>query len=185
MGFSRQESWSGLPSSRGSSWPRDRTRISYVLHWQVDSLPLAPPEEPQPCLRLILNILVSKTQRCACRHTSPSAGWPAAESFELTVTSSKCWGLEPHPGIQTVKKVRKGGPRGVGVRPERKKVVLKRRWGSHCRSPALRSSVMCSEERASTRHITTKVTSAEWHTEADGPDAGHRSCFWSQANPHI
>ena len=32
MGFPRQEYWSGLPfpSPGGSSWPRDRTRISYV-----------------------------------------------------------------------------------------------------------------------------------------------------------
>ena len=32
MGFSRQEYWSGSPfsSSRGSSWPRDRTHISCV-----------------------------------------------------------------------------------------------------------------------------------------------------------
>ena len=30
MGFSRQEYWSGLPFSRGSSRPRHRTHISYV-----------------------------------------------------------------------------------------------------------------------------------------------------------
>ena len=30
MGFFRQEHWSGLPSTRGSSPPRDRTCISYV-----------------------------------------------------------------------------------------------------------------------------------------------------------
>ena len=33
-----------VPSSRGSSQPRGRTRVSYVyLRWQVGSLPLAPP----------------------------------------------------------------------------------------------------------------------------------------------
>ena len=33
--------------SRGSSWFRDQTRISYIyLHCQMDSLPLAPPEMP-------------------------------------------------------------------------------------------------------------------------------------------
>ena len=31
-----------MPSSRGSSWHRDRTHISCLLHWQVGSLPLAP-----------------------------------------------------------------------------------------------------------------------------------------------
>ena len=40
--------WTAMPSSRGSSWPRDRTCISYIslLHWQADSLPLAPPGKP-------------------------------------------------------------------------------------------------------------------------------------------
>ena len=33
MGFSRHEYWSGLPVSfaRGSSWPRDRTRVSRIV----------------------------------------------------------------------------------------------------------------------------------------------------------
>ena len=37
-----------LPSSRVSSWPRGQTCVSYVsLHWQADSLPLAPPGKPR------------------------------------------------------------------------------------------------------------------------------------------
>ena len=41
--------WDAMSSSRGSSRPRDQTHISCVycmclLHWQVDSLPLAPPD---------------------------------------------------------------------------------------------------------------------------------------------
>ena len=36
-----------MPSSRGSSWLRGQTRISYIyLRWQVGSLPLAPPGKP-------------------------------------------------------------------------------------------------------------------------------------------
>ena len=35
--------WLVMPSSRESSWLRDRTRISRLLHRQVGSLPLAPP----------------------------------------------------------------------------------------------------------------------------------------------
>ena len=35
--------WVAMPSSRGSSWPRGWTRISYVLHWQEGSLPLVLP----------------------------------------------------------------------------------------------------------------------------------------------
>ena len=35
--------WGTTSSFRVSSWPRDQTCISCLLHWQVDSLPLAPP----------------------------------------------------------------------------------------------------------------------------------------------
>ena len=36
--------WVAMPSSRGSSQPRDPTPVSYVLHWQEG--PLAPPGKP-------------------------------------------------------------------------------------------------------------------------------------------
>ena len=39
--------WIAMPSSRGSSRPRDRTCISYIyLRWKVGSLLLAPPGKP-------------------------------------------------------------------------------------------------------------------------------------------
>ena len=38
--------WVAVPSSRGSSWPRDRTCLLYLLHWQAGSLPLSPPGKP-------------------------------------------------------------------------------------------------------------------------------------------
>ena len=39
--------WITMPSSIGSSRPRDRTHISFcLLHWQASSLPLAPPGRP-------------------------------------------------------------------------------------------------------------------------------------------
>ena len=39
--------WVAMPSSWGSSWSRDWTCISYIYpHWQVGSLPLAPPGKP-------------------------------------------------------------------------------------------------------------------------------------------
>ena len=38
--------WIAMPSSRGSFRPRDRIHVSYLLYWQVDSLPLAPPGKP-------------------------------------------------------------------------------------------------------------------------------------------
>ena len=45
--------WAVMPSSRGYSQPRDRTRVSYLLHllhWQVGSSPLAPSGEPSALL---------------------------------------------------------------------------------------------------------------------------------------
>ena len=46
MGFSRQESWGGLPCPLFSNhgWNLD---LLCFLHWQECSLPLAPPEKPQ------------------------------------------------------------------------------------------------------------------------------------------
>ena len=35
-----------MPSSRGSSRPRDRTHVMHLLHWQADSSPLAPLGKP-------------------------------------------------------------------------------------------------------------------------------------------
>ena len=32
--------WVAMSSSKGSSWLRDQTHISYLLHWQVGYLPL-------------------------------------------------------------------------------------------------------------------------------------------------
>ena len=38
--------------SREFSWPRDWTCLLCLLHWQSDSLPLVPPENPLDCLTL-------------------------------------------------------------------------------------------------------------------------------------
>ena len=38
--------WVAVPLSRGSSWPRDRTCVSYDWHCRAGSLPLAPPGKP-------------------------------------------------------------------------------------------------------------------------------------------
>ena len=43
----RIQEWVAVPSSRGSSQPRDQTPVSYVsCHWQAGSLPLVPPGKP-------------------------------------------------------------------------------------------------------------------------------------------
>ena len=39
--------WVDSLASRGSSRPMSRTRLLHLLHWQVGSLPLAPPGKPQ------------------------------------------------------------------------------------------------------------------------------------------
>ena len=39
--------WVSIPSSRGSSRPRDQTCISCFLHWQVDSFTTEPPHVAQ------------------------------------------------------------------------------------------------------------------------------------------
>ena len=36
-----------LSSCRGSFWPRDRTGVSHLRYWQVDSLPLSHQGSPE------------------------------------------------------------------------------------------------------------------------------------------
>ena len=47
-GFSRQEYWGGLPFLLQGIFLTLRSNpcLSYLLHWEVSSLPLAPPEKP-------------------------------------------------------------------------------------------------------------------------------------------
>ena len=48
--------WIAMSSSRGSSWPRDLTQVSYVyLHWQAGSLPLELPGKPHFPLSFAMN----------------------------------------------------------------------------------------------------------------------------------
>ena len=50
--------WVAVPSSKGSSWSRDRTHVSlYLPHWQAGSLPLGPPGKPYHCIVLHENNL--------------------------------------------------------------------------------------------------------------------------------
>ena len=48
MGFSRQEYWSWLPCPSLGDLPTQESNLclSCLLHWQVGSLPLAPPGKP-------------------------------------------------------------------------------------------------------------------------------------------
>ena len=81
-GFSRQEHWSGLPwpPSRGSSRPRDQTRVSCLLcflHWQVGSLPLVPPRKSLP----LLNLMVMTPAFCS---TLSTMQLPLSEALRMT-----------------------------------------------------------------------------------------------------
>ena len=38
--------WVAMPSSRGSSQSKSQTCVSYLVHWQLGSLPPAPPWRP-------------------------------------------------------------------------------------------------------------------------------------------
>ena len=54
--------WVAISSSRGSSWPRDQTRVSLcLLHWQMGSLPLAPPRKPNDYVSVLLTVLLYLT----------------------------------------------------------------------------------------------------------------------------
>ena len=49
----RVPEWVSTPYSRGFSQPRDQTHISYLLHWEEGSLPLAPLGKPTYLLHVI------------------------------------------------------------------------------------------------------------------------------------
>ena len=71
LGFSM---WVAMPSSRGSSQPRDQTRVSlYLLHWQMSSLPLAPPGKPLSPGYSELNIYPDTKKRTI--FNMPTPGW--------------------------------------------------------------------------------------------------------------
>ena len=60
--------WVALPSSRGFSQPKDQTHASLCfLHWQVGSLPLAPPgklHQAGTILKLYSSHIAQGTKRC-------------------------------------------------------------------------------------------------------------------------
>ena len=52
MVFSRQEYWSGLPCPPPGDLPQGlNMHLLCLLHWQMGSLPLAPPGKPKDCLK--------------------------------------------------------------------------------------------------------------------------------------
>ena len=52
--------WVAMPSPKGSSWPTDRTRVSCLLQWHADSLPLALPGKLLNGFRAYLSVKPTK-----------------------------------------------------------------------------------------------------------------------------
>ena len=95
MRFSRQEHRSGLqvPSSRWSSWPRDRTRVSYIcLHWQAGRPP------GKSSVRSHSHIPLFATPWAVARQAPLSAGFPRQE--HRSGLSRPTPGDLPDPGIE-------------------------------------------------------------------------------------
>ena len=47
--------WVAMLSSRGSSWSKDQTHVSCLLHWQAGSLSLVPPGKPNIYTYMYIN----------------------------------------------------------------------------------------------------------------------------------
>ena len=96
--------WVAVSSSRGSFQPRNRTHISCLLHWQVGSLPLAPPGKPSfhnrwlqswgtvkdpPLDVLCTSVLSTLSWECSCTSVSVSSASTGSASVEKTNLGSK------------------------------------------------------------------------------------------------
>ena len=69
MGFSRQESWSGLPCLPPGDLPDPGIKPTISLsplHWQADSLPLAPPGKPLESFLYYINLTPSLCTHISC-----------------------------------------------------------------------------------------------------------------------
>ena len=59
--------WVTMPSSRGSSQPKDRAQVSCLLRWQAGSLPLVLPGKPfgyygkNMCISVFLSVVAMIT----------------------------------------------------------------------------------------------------------------------------
>ena len=82
MGSSRQEYWSGLPCPPGDQPdPGIKPRLLH-LHWQVDSLPLAPPGKPK-------KVLVAQSCYLLCRVRLFETPWSVAHQAPLSMEFSR------------------------------------------------------------------------------------------------
>ena len=95
--------WAATSYSKGSSWPRDRSCVSCLLHWQADSSPLAPPGKPHAVavssLYFLFLWLISP----------PPTMWPS--SFTFPDLPGSGWAPDqrlPRPFVSAIQMVTEG-----------------------------------------------------------------------------
>ena len=96
--------WVAIPFSRGSSQLRDRTHVSCFLHWQVGSLPLAPPGKPQlcthcPAIGSSKHTLLGSGNFRTFAHAAPTAG----KTFHMTLPIVGSWSLRVWVGCHILR----------------------------------------------------------------------------------
>ena len=82
--------WMAMPSSKGSSRPRDPTCISCFLHWWAGSLPLVPPGKLIHGLLLLSHF--SRVRLCATPQTAAHQA-----SLSLGLSRQEYWRRLPFP----------------------------------------------------------------------------------------
>ena len=81
--------WVAMPSSRESSWPRDKTCVSLCfLHWQAGSLPLGPPEKPQVSACVSHSVVFNSETPWTVAHQAP---------LSMEFSGQECWNGLPVP----------------------------------------------------------------------------------------
>ena len=97
MEFSRQEYWSGLLCPSPGVFPIHWLNPCLLhLHWQVRSLPVAPPGKPI-LITVSLNFLCDNYKNCIMSESSSEAcfvSWDCAFSCVLTALTIFCWKLD-------------------------------------------------------------------------------------------
>ena len=176
MRFSRQEYRSGLqvPSSRWSSWPRDRTRVSYIcLHWQAGRPP------GKSSVRSHSHIPLSVTPWAVTRQAPLAAGGPRQEHWSglprPTPGDLPDPGIEPTPFMSPLLAGRQAD--SSPLRPPRKPVLWRKysyMWGFPVAQmvknlPALQETGVRSLEKGMATHSNMLAYRIPWTEEHGRP----------------
>ena len=97
----RMLEWLAISFSRGSSWPRDRTRFSYaswVGRWVFTTLPPGRPSESRAVALSPSGVSDSVTPWAVVRQAPLSIGVPRTRMLEWVAMASS--GCLPNPGIE-------------------------------------------------------------------------------------